>query len=179
MQRRVRWLSLLRPALRLANQTLPPLPSCPHSPLAVWETRNHLADLPNLESNTTPWRTSPVSSLTPSPQATLARMFKLQRGLQIKRLFECQMETPAVVLGPVHLFLPVLTHQAPVLLPYLLRASPTDKAIPPPHSPCHTPRPHTRTTNLEAQNREAPTVVTTVQSKKTLMQLNQGWTGLS
>lgn len=175
MQRRVRWPCWRRPALRLANQTLPPLPSCPQSPLAVWETRSRRADLPNPESNTTPWRTSPVSSLTPSPQAIHARMFKLQKGLQIKRLFGCQMETPAVVLRPAQPFLRDPSHQAPVPPPCSPRASPTDKAILPPHRP----RPCTWTTNLGAQNRAAVTVAMVALSKKTLRQLKRAWTGLS
>lgn len=179
MPRRVLWLCWLRPALKLANQTRPPLPSWPPSPPAIWETRKRLTDLPNLESNTTPWRTSLASSPTPSHQATVVRMFKWQRGLQIKQLSGCQMEAPAAALLHVRPFLPIPSHPAPALLPCTLRASPTDKAILLPRSPRHTPRARTWTTNLGARSRPVRTVATTALAKKTQTQRSRGWTGLS
>lgn len=179
MPRRVLWLYWPRPALKLANQTLPPLQSWPLSPQAVSETKNRPADLPSPESSTTPWRTSPASSLTLSHQATVVRMVKGQRGLQIKQLLGCQMEAPAVALLHVRPFLPIPSRPAPALLPCTLRASPTDKAIPPPRSPHHTPKLRTWTTNLGAQSRSARTVTTAALAKKTRMQLSRGWMGLS
>lgn len=179
MPRRVLWLCWPRPALKLANQIPPPLPSWPPSPQAVWETRNHQADPPSLERSTSPWKTSPASSLTPSHQATVVKTFWGQRGLQIKQLSGCQMEAPAVSLLHVHLFLPIPSHPAPALLRCTLRARPTDKAIPPPRSPRHTPRPRTWTAKLGAQSSPARTVITTALAKKTQMQLSQGWMGLS
>lgn len=88
------------------------------------------------------------------------------------------MEAPAA-LPHVRPFLPIPSHPAPALLPCTLRASPTDKAIPPPRSPCHTPRPRTWTANLGAQSQPARTVTTTARSKKTQMELSQGWMGLN
>lgn len=158
MPRRVLWLCWPRPALKLANQTPLPPPSWPPSPPAIWETRNRPTDLPNLESSTTPWRTSRASSLTPSHRATVVRMFKGQRGLQIKQLLGCQMEAPVVAPPRVRPFLPIPGHPAPALLPCTLKASPTDKAIPPPRSPCHTPRSRTWTTSPGAQSQPARTV---------------------
>lgn len=75
MPRRVLWLCWPRPALKLANQTPHPLPSWPLCPPAAWETRSPPVGHPSLESSTSPWRTNPASSLTPSHQATLGKMF--------------------------------------------------------------------------------------------------------
>lgn len=144
MPRRVLWLSWPRPALRLANQTLPHLPNWPPSPPVAWETRSLPSAHPRMESSTSPWRTNQVSSLTPSHQETVARMFWWQKGLQTKQLSGCQMEAPMVAMVLcVHLSLPIPSHQLPALLLCTLRAKLKDKAIPPPHNPCHTPRLHT------------------------------------
>lgn len=75
MPRRVLWLCWPRPALKLANQTPPPLPSWPLCPPAAWETRSPPVGHPSLESSTSPLRTNPASSLTPSHQVSLERMF--------------------------------------------------------------------------------------------------------
>lgn len=173
MPRRVLWPCWHRPALKLVNQTPPLPPSWPPSPPVVWETRSPPAGHPSPENSTSPWRTNPASSLTPSHQATAVRMFWWRRGLQIKRLSGCQMEAPVVV--HVHLSLPIHGHPALVLLPCTVRASPTDKVIPLPYSPHHTRRLHTWTANLGAQSQPARTVIATTLVKKTQMQLSQAW----
>lgn len=78
---------------------------------------------------------------------------------------------------PHFLLTPVLP--AHILLRCMLRASPTDRAIPPPHSPPRTLRTSTRTANLPARNRPARTVPTAVGVKRTQMLLSQDWMGLS
>lgn len=175
MPRRVLWLCWPRPALKLANQIPPPLPSWPPFPQAVWVTRNHQAVPPSPESSTSPMKTSPASSLTPSHRATAARTLSCQRGIQIKQPSGCRTEAPAVT--RLHPFLPIPSRPAPALLPCTRRARPTDKAIPPPRSPRHTPRPRTWTAKVGARSSPARTVITTALAKRTPISL--AWTGLS
>lgn len=177
MPKRVLWLCWHRHALKLANQTHHLPPSWPPFLQAVLETRNRPAGHLSLETSTKLWMTNPALSLTPSQQATLVRMLWWPRG--IRPLSGCQVEAPTEAVRHAHLFRPIPGRPAPALRLCTVRASPKDKAIPPPCSPHHTLRPRPWTANLEVQSTPAQTVTVIALAKKTQMQQNQGWTGPS